>query len=166
MTSSKDDDNPAAKPSAAYQVGRGKPPTSSRFKKGQSGNPNGRPKGSRSLRASLEKTLGQKVQVRDGGRVKWVAKVDVLNSMMVNAALKGDVNVGLKVIALANQTLNNLARNKQKLIESLTDQEILEIAKDRKLATCKPLDVEKMSDEDLDTLLEILDKYWGTASKE
>ena len=30
-----------------YEVGYGKPPKDSRFKLGQSGNPNGRPKGSR-----------------------------------------------------------------------------------------------------------------------
>ena len=29
----------------AYKVGRGKPPLHTRFKKGQSGNPKGRPKG-------------------------------------------------------------------------------------------------------------------------
>lgn len=42
-----------------YEVGYGKPPAETRFKKGQSGNPNGRPKGSRNrLSAKNDNRLG------------------------------------------------------------------------------------------------------------
>lgn len=37
----------------AYEVGYGKPPVSGRFKPGQSGNPNGRPRGSKNRRRSI-----------------------------------------------------------------------------------------------------------------
>lgn len=37
-----------ARPAASYEVGYGKPPVHTRFKEGQSGNPNGRPKKARS----------------------------------------------------------------------------------------------------------------------
>lgn len=43
------------------KVGYRKPPVKSRFKKGQSGNPGGRPRGNQSLLAEIEEALNQKV---------------------------------------------------------------------------------------------------------
>jgi len=51
-----------------YEVGYGKPPKSSRWKKGQSGNPKGRPKGSRGLRGDLDRELGTHQTVIIGGK--------------------------------------------------------------------------------------------------
>ena len=48
----------ARKDQAPYEVGYGKPPSDKQFKKGQSGNPKGRPKGSRNKKPSdLAKNL-------------------------------------------------------------------------------------------------------------
>ena len=51
---------------ARYAVGYGRPPTSSQFQPGQSGNPQGRPKGMRNAssmaREALERTINIKVQ--------------------------------------------------------------------------------------------------------
>ncbi|MFZ3585531.1 DUF5681 domain-containing protein, partial [Loktanella sp. DJP18] len=41
------------KAGAGYSVGYAKPPESSRFKKGKSGNPKGRPKGAKSKQPNL-----------------------------------------------------------------------------------------------------------------
>src|SRR6266581_1429571 len=54
-----------------YEVGYGKPPRHSRFVKGQSGNPRGRPPGAKNLVTLLNKALNELVIVtEDGGRRK------------------------------------------------------------------------------------------------
>jgi hypothetical protein len=48
------------------EVGYGKPPGHSRFKKGQSGNPKGRLSGTRNLKSDLNEELQESVMVREG----------------------------------------------------------------------------------------------------
>ena len=48
-----------------YDVGYGKPPRHTRFKKGQSGNPRGRPSGSKNLATVLSEALNELVIVAD-----------------------------------------------------------------------------------------------------
>src|SRR5688500_4452105 len=66
---------PPTEPSAGgYEVGYSKPPVASRFRKGQSGNPRGRPKGSRNIITDIEEALDQKVKVGEGGKVRRIRK--------------------------------------------------------------------------------------------
>lgn len=46
-------------------VGYGRPPKATRFAKGTSGNPSGRPRGSRDLRADLQDELAELISVND-----------------------------------------------------------------------------------------------------
>lgn len=51
-----------------YEVGYKKPPKQTQFKPGQSGNPKGRPKGSRSMSKIVEDLLSKNVSVRVNGK--------------------------------------------------------------------------------------------------
>jgi hypothetical protein len=72
------------------EVGYGKPPKHSQFKKGQSGNLSGRPKYTRNLKTDLTRILGQKISVREGDRTSRVSKQEAMLLSLMAKALKGE----------------------------------------------------------------------------
>jgi hypothetical protein len=76
--------------SAPASVGYGKPPRKYRFKKGQSGNPRGRPRGSRSFLTLLAQELDRLVAVNDGGRIKKIPKRIAIVRQLTDLAAQGD----------------------------------------------------------------------------
>lgn len=77
-------------PGSAKEVGPGRPPEHSRFKKGVSGNPRGRPRKERSLKYLVETELDEKITLTENGRRIKLTKREVLAKKMVNDALTGD----------------------------------------------------------------------------
>lgn len=72
-----------------YHVGYKKPPTATRFKKGQSGNPKGRPRQQApDFLALLHRILGQSIVVREGDRTRRVSRAEAIALGLVNDALK------------------------------------------------------------------------------
>lgn len=74
-----------------YEVGYGRPPKETRFKKGQSGNPKGRPKGSLSLDGLLRRELAKPITITENGKRRRVPKGEALVTRVVNTALAGDL---------------------------------------------------------------------------
>jgi hypothetical protein len=66
------------------EVGYGRPPKDTRFKPGESGNPGGRPKGSKNLATLVRKHLQSMLTVRENGRERRMSKLDVGITKMVN----------------------------------------------------------------------------------
>src|ERR1043165_1449087 len=85
-------------------VGYGSPPVHSRFKKGQSGNPSGRAKGSQNLKTIFNKVLDEEISLREGTEVKKVSKAEALVRGMVVGALKGDPRNLAMLFRFAEQT--------------------------------------------------------------
>ena len=72
-----------------YEVGRGKPPVHTRFKKGQSGNPRGpRPK---NLPALLVDALNEKVVVTIDGERREITKREAVVTQMVNESTRANL---------------------------------------------------------------------------
>ena len=76
--------------SADYEVGYGKPPKRTQFRKGTSGNPNGRPKGARGFRTLLREAIHRPIVVREGERTRTVSKLEALIEATLRKALTGD----------------------------------------------------------------------------
>ena len=73
-----------------YNVGYGKPPKETRFTKGKSGNPKGRPAGSKNLAATFFKICGEEIKVTERGRIRTMKKGDAILHQLVNKAASGD----------------------------------------------------------------------------
>lgn len=72
-----------------YDVGYSKPPDGSRFRKGQSGNPKGRPKG-RKKTLPYDNVLGQMVTVCEDGVERRVTAAEAFLLYMTKRGLEGD----------------------------------------------------------------------------
>lgn len=83
-----------------YEVGYAKPPKSTRFQKGRSGNPRGRPKGAKGVQVSLKRELESKITVQEGNRTICITKAEAMAKQLMNKALKGDIKAMLALLKL------------------------------------------------------------------
>ena len=74
-----------------YEVGYGKPPRHTRFELGRSGNPRGRPGGSKNLSTLLSEALQEPVIVVENGRRRKIAKRQAIVTQLVNRSAKADL---------------------------------------------------------------------------
>lgn len=76
---------------ADYETGYMKPPKSGQFKSGQSGNPKGRPSGSKNTYKLLDDIVNEKVQITKNGRPVRISKKQAMLLQAVNKAVQGDL---------------------------------------------------------------------------
>jgi len=88
----------AADQPQACEVGYRKPPRHSRFQKGQSGNPRGRPRGALNLGSTLTRALLESVTVSERGIARKMRKIDIAIRQQTNKAAAGDAQA-LKLLA-------------------------------------------------------------------
>lgn len=109
-----------------YSVGYKKPPRPSRFNKGKSGNPGGRPVGSRNLRTLFEDALDETVIVSENGRRRVISKREAISKQLVNKAASGDArSIKLLVDLLQRANTNGEAYSDEITLDD-DDQKVLE----------------------------------------
>jgi hypothetical protein len=85
------------------KVGYGRPPVATRFKPGQSGNPRGRPKGSKGVDQVLRQALDRRVpDPRKGGRHK-VSMLELIVEGLVLAAARRDPRMIRLLVGLVDR---------------------------------------------------------------
>jgi hypothetical protein len=106
------------------------PPVAHQFKPGQSGNPKGRPRGSKNVRKAVEEIFTGKLTVREGNKVRRVTKIEAVLLTQLNQALRGNHRAVQAVVATIKD-LGLLDVRPDKLVlgdlRFLTDAELVEL---------------------------------------
>jgi hypothetical protein len=88
------------------------PPKGSQFKKGQSGNPNGRPKGTPNPGSIIATLVARKVTVRNkNGRVQKVPVIDAFIPQFMAKMLHGSLADQIKILQLLEKHAPQLFRD-------------------------------------------------------
>jgi hypothetical protein len=66
------------------------PPKDRQFQPGNSGNPSGRPKGTRNFKTDLREELSEPISIREGGRDISISKQRALIKRLVASAIEGN----------------------------------------------------------------------------
>jgi hypothetical protein len=119
---------------SSYTVGFGKPPAKTRFKKGQSGNPKGRPKAAsrpRALNDLVSTCLLNEIDVTLGGKRQKKQALEAVILKLTLMALGGDVRAIRTIIDIAGKHIPNqvkledLMRGKKVIDWTAEDEESL-----------------------------------------
>ena len=100
-------------PSGDYDVGYGRPPKATKFPPGKSGNPKGRPKGSRPVGKVLQDIIQQKVVVTEGGRTRRIPALEVMLRRLANDAMRSDQ----KAIKLLLSLIDRYAESAETVVQ-------------------------------------------------
>src|SRR5258708_7557066 len=93
-------------PEPDYEVGYKKPPKRSQFKKGQSGNPRGRPRGAKNSATLFNEAFEKKVPATENGRRHTITRRKAMFTQLAHRSAQGD----LKATQTAMRYMSELER--------------------------------------------------------
>jgi len=119
-----------------YKVGYKRPPKTTQFRRGQSGNPRGRPKHTRNLKTDLAEELASPISITVQGRAATVSKQKALIMALMTKAMKGDTRAQAMIFNLVRQLLDLDAQLDETIKRpSPADEEIVNAFLKRHLTT-------------------------------
>ncbi|MWD26086.1 hypothetical protein E0K89_001175 [Aquicoccus sp. SCR17] len=108
-----------------YEVGYGKPPRHTRFRKGRSGNPRGRPRGVKNAGTILRDILYRKVTITEDGQRKRITAIEAFFLREIKEALTGNSRSGDRILKLLPLVQEQMERD-----AAVADAEQAENARD------------------------------------
>lgn len=122
---------------SGYEVGYGRPPQATRFKKGQSGNPRGRPKAEKikvNVTDIIEAVINRPVTITLDGKSITVSAIEAVIFRMLDTALKGDLRAGREFLKMIHERQlggppkgwsgdDTVAKLKREILRSLGEEE-------------------------------------------
>ncbi len=123
--------NSKKRPSGAHASGTSdrphhdgrKPPVAYQFKPGQSGNPQGRPKGSKNTNTLLKSILDQKIEIRVKGRLRRISVREAILTRFAEDALKGNTKSAAFLLQRYDMSESS---GQEAVIPSEDEQEIID----------------------------------------
>ena len=113
-----------------HDIGYKKPPKAHQFTPGRSGNPSGRPKGTRSFKADLREELDELVPFREGGREIELSKQRVLIKRLVASAIDGEARAIATLVGICVRTFADEGDSED--TDNVIDREIAETFNQRR----------------------------------
>ncbi|HEX4081080.1 MAG TPA: DUF5681 domain-containing protein [Rhizomicrobium sp.] len=107
-------------------VGYGRPPKEHCWKKGQSGNPKGRPPGHRNLAAALTAILHERVSVAVEGEAREMTRLEAVTCQLVDRAVAGDPRLIRELLAEIHKNEAQAERDASGQPLGEADREVME----------------------------------------
>ena len=114
-----------------YPVGFKKPPAHTRFKKGQSGNPKGRPRGAKNLATLITDALDEKVTVNYRGRPRKATKRQIIITQLVNKSAQADLKATQILLGMMQEIERTKDASPKPASLSEADREVLQLIRNR-----------------------------------
>lgn len=108
-----------------YEVGYGKPPKSSQFEKGKSGNPKGRPKGSKNLANIVLRESRRPVRVNGPGGSYTVTKAEAAVMQLGTKAAQGDLRATREYLPLIQWSEEVVSAESAPRVAHESDQQVM-----------------------------------------